>query len=86
ALENKIESAIDGAMRNQLSKEKDGRAAVFCRVNPDPVTYASLYAQNEISSPNFNIFVENKVYVFVSMRPKFCNRYIDVYIGFTATT
>lgn len=82
ALETKVESAIDAAMRGQLSTNADGTSAVQCLVNPDTTLYAFLYSQNSISSPNFNILQTNKVYLFVRMRPKGSLQYIDVYLGF----
>lgn len=83
ALETKIEGEIDSQIRTQLSTNSDGTAAVKCLVNPDPLVYATLYAQNDISSPNFNILQTNKVYIFVRARPKGCLKYIDIYLGYT---
>lgn len=84
ALEQKIESAIDAAMRNQLSKKDDGTADVVCLVNPNATEYAALYAKNNVT-PNFNIIQSETVYLFVFLRPKGCLKYINVYLGLTAT-
>lgn len=86
ALETKIESAIDADMRGQLSKRNDGSADVVCLVNPDAVTYAALYAKNGITNPNFNIIQSETIYLFVFLKPKGCLKYINVYLGLTATS
>ncbi len=83
ALENAIKSALDVNMRSQLSTKKDGTADVDCLVNPDAVTYAPLYAANNISTPNFNILQTGQVYLFLQVRPKGCLRTLTVYLGFT---
>lgn len=85
ALETAIETDIDEAMRFQLSKKKDGTADVTCLVNPDPTKYAALYAANDIVNPNFNIIQTNQVYIFVLLKPKGCLKYLNVFLGLTAT-
>jgi hypothetical protein len=87
ALEAKIESAIDKDMRAELSKKSNGSAAVECLINPDPSAYAFLYTQNGIDSPNFNILTNGgKVYLFLRARPKGSLSYINVYLGYVATS
>ena len=86
ALETKIESAISTRMPGQLSTNNDGSAAVQCLVNPDIEDYATLYAQNNIVSPNFNIIQTNKVYIFIRMRPKGSLNYIDIYLGYVSAS
>jgi hypothetical protein len=89
ALETKIEQEIDAEMRPQISRKSgtDNSGAVSCLVNPDPTIYASLYQQNNLdpSAINFNILTTNKVYVFIQLRPKGCLKFIDIFLGFTAT-
>ncbi len=85
ALQTKIESAIDQAMRAQLSKKTDGTADVICLVNPDAVQYAALYSRNNIL-PNFNLIQSNTIYLFLSLKPKGCLKYINVYLGLTAVS
>jgi hypothetical protein len=84
ALETEIETEIDKQIGSQLSTNSDGRADVVCIVNPDPGTFAALYAANSIDSPNLNLFNNGDVYLFVSMRPKGCIKHINVFLGFTA--
>jgi hypothetical protein len=86
ALENAVEQAIDQNMRVQLSKKKDSTADVQCLVNPDAVVYAALYNSNNIPAPNFNILQTNTVYLFVRLKPKGCLKYINIYLGYTATS
>jgi hypothetical protein len=83
ALEAEIESAINQQMAAQLSKKESGFADVDCLVNPDPVQYAPLYAQNNIT-PNFNVQDGGNVYLFLLLRPKGCLKQINIYLGFTA--
>ncbi len=85
ALETKIEVEIDKAMRAQLSKKKDGSADLICMVNPDVVKYVALYNRNNIV-PNFNLIQSNTVYIFLLLKPKGCLKYINVYLGLTATS
>lgn len=85
ALEDKIESEIDAQMRAQLSINKDGTGAVECLVNPDPELYATLYTQNEIINPNFNVLQSETVYIFIRLRPKGCLKYINIYLGYTSS-
>jgi hypothetical protein len=84
ALETQIETDIEQQIGSQLSQNNDGRADVVCLVNPDPITFAALYAANGIDNPNLNIFSNGEVYLFVSMRPKGCIKHINVFLGFTA--
>jgi Protein of unknown function (DUF2586) len=84
ALETKVETSIDAKMREQLSKNTNGSAAVTCLVNPDPVQYAALYSRNNIV-PNFNIIQSETIYVFIFCRPKGCLKIINIYLGLTAT-
>lgn len=84
ALEGEIETAINQQMGGQLSKKESGFADVTCLVNPDPVTYAPLYAQNNIVAPNFNIQSGGNIYIFLRMRPKGCLKQINVFLGFVA--
>lgn len=84
ALQTEIETAIDDKMGSQLSRKSDGTADVSCLVNPDPETFAALYAKNGIDNPNFNVFDGGNVYLFISMRPKGCLKQINLFLGFTA--
>lgn len=84
ALETKIETGIDNAMRSQLSLNNDGSAAVTCLVNPDIALYPALYSRNNIV-PNFNLAQSNTVYLFLSLRPKGCLKNIFVYLGLSVT-
>ncbi len=86
ALETKIESAIDADMRGQLSKRTDGSADVRAMVNPDPVQYAALYAKNGITNPNLNVIQSQTIYLFLFLKPKGFAKYINVYLGLTATS
>lgn len=86
ALETKIESAIDADMRANLSKRKDGSADVTCLINPPVETYAALYAKNGITNPNFNIIQSETIYLFLFLKPKGSLKYINVYVGLTATS
>lgn len=85
ALETKIESAIDDDMRANLSKRKDGSADVTCLINPPLETHAALYAKNNIT-PNFNIIQSETIYLFLFLKPKGSLKYINVYVGLTATS
>jgi len=82
ALENKIIDAVNQEMGGQLSSNRDGTASVVCRINPDPVLFASLYSDNNINTPNLNLLQAGKLYVFVTGRPKGCLRNISIYIGY----
>lgn len=85
ALETKIETAIDVLMGGQLASTK-GRAAVKALVNPDPVAYASLYAQANISNPNLNVLTNGgTLYMFVRMQPKGCINTINAFLSLTAS-
>lgn len=86
ALATAVETDIDEGMRPQLSKKKDGTADVECLVNPDPTKYAALYAANDITDPNFNIIQTNQVYLFILLKPKGCLKYLNVFLGLTATS
>lgn len=86
ALETKIQTAIDKQMRGQLNTRKDGSSDVACLVNPDTEEYAALYAKNNISSPNLNIIQSETIYLFIFLKPKGCIKYINVYLGLTATS
>ncbi len=87
ALETAIETNIDNAMREQLSKKDDGTADVHCAVNPDYDSNIALYNQNGISAaPNFNLVQTGTVYLFIKMKPKGCLKYINAFIGFVATS
>lgn len=86
ALETAIETAIDEEMRGQLSKNADGAADVYCLVNPDTTAFAALYAANEIDNPNLNIIESETVYIFIFLKPKGCLKYINAYLGLTATS
>lgn len=84
ALEAAVETAIDQQLRGQMSKKKDGTADVNCLVNPDPASYATLYEQNNITDPNFNLLASGQVYLFIEIRPKGCIKYLNVFLGFVA--
>lgn len=84
ALEAAIENAINQRIRGQFSLLKDGTADVNCLVNPDAVQYAALYADNGISSPNFNLLNAGQVYLFLKCRPKGCIKTLNVYLGYVA--
>lgn len=84
ALEAAVETALDARLRPQFSKKKDGTADVKCLVNPDTTAYAALYADNGITSPNFNLLASGRVYLFIQCRPKGCIKYLNVMLGFIA--
>lgn len=86
ALETKIQVAIDQQMRGQLATRKDGSSDIQVLVNPDVVEFAALYARNGISNPNLNIIQNETVYLFIFLKPKGCLKYINVYLGLSATT
>ncbi len=85
ALELKIQAAIDQQMRGQLATRKDGSSDVVVLVNPDTTEYAALYAKNNIASPNLNLIQSETVYLFIFLKPKGCLKYINIYLGLTAT-
>ena len=72
--------------QDQLSTTDDGRAAVRCLINPDPVRYPTLYAEANILNPNFNLLQTSTIYVFIQVRPKGCLQYINIYLGLTTDT
>lgn len=86
ALEQKIESAIDAEMRGQLSKRKDGTADVVAMINPDVTEYAALYTKNGITNPNLNVIQSETIYLFLFLKPKGCLKYINIYLGLTASS
>ena len=83
-LQDIIENNVDTQMRTQLSKKKDGSAAITCLVNPDTTDYAALYAANNIQNPNLNIIQTGTIYLFAKARPKGCLRDIEVFLGYTS--
>lgn len=86
ALENSIKSAVDLAMRDQLSKDAQGTAAVSCLVNPDPTAYSPLYIANGITNPNLNLIQTNgRLYIFVTARPQGYLKDINIYLGLSAS-
>lgn len=86
SLEAKIQGRIDALMRGQLNTKKDGTSDVVAYINPDVTEYAAWYANNNISNPNLNIIQSETVYVFLFLKPKGCLKYIQVYLGLTAST
>ncbi len=86
ALEAKIQGRIDALMRGQLNTKKDGTSDVVAYINPDVTEYAAWYANNNIANPNLNIIQSETIYVFLFLKPKGCLKYIQVYLGLTATT
>lgn len=86
ALETKIQAAIDQQMRGQLATKKDGTSDVTVLVNPDTTAYAALYAKNNILSPNLNLIQSETVYLFIFLKPKGCLKYINIYLGLTASS
>lgn len=84
SLRVKIESAIDSAMRGQLSQRRDGSSDVFVLVNPDPTEFASLYAAQNIDSPDLNIIRTGKVYIWLYVKPRGSLQYISVFLGLSA--
>lgn len=85
ALEAAIVNDINVQMGTQLSTERDGSAAINVKVNPDTVTFAQLYSNNNIASPVLNLLQSGgKVYIFLSMRPKGQLKNISIMLGFEA--
>lgn len=85
ALQDAIENAVDVQMASQLSKNRDGSAAISALVNPDTTAFAALYAANGIQNPNLNIIQTSTMYLFAKARPKGCLRDIEVFLGYTST-
>ena len=87
SLEAEIVNAIDTQMRNQLNTKQNGEADVVCLVNPNYANNIALYAQNGISTaPNFNLLQTGTTYIFLKLKPKGNLQFINVYVGFTATS
>lgn len=87
ALETAIDTAIDAEMRNQLSKKNNGTADVKISVNPNYAANIALYNQNGINTaPNFNLLQTGTTYIFLQLKPKGCLQFINVFVGFTATS